>query len=115
MQEGCQVCKYGSVSEYGYPCSMCSYNQFAVKQENRFEPIETGDSTNPIYYKGEIECIDAMIQTQGVEDVISFCVCNAFKYIWRWKQKNGKEDLKKALWYLEKAIELIGEVNEDAT
>ena len=114
MKYGCQWCKYGSVSEYGYPCNVCKYNQFSVKQENRFELIETGDSTNPSYYKGEIECIDAMIQTQGVEDVISFCVCNAFKYVWRWKQKNGVKDLRKALWYMEKAIELI-EREQDET
>ena len=106
MQEGCQVCKYANVSEYGFPCDRCSYNQFAVKQENRFEPIETGDYTNPNYYKGEIECIDAMIQTQGIEAVKNFCICNAFKYVWRWKQKGGVKDLRKALQYIDKFVEL---------
>ena len=114
MKYGCQWCKYGDVNIEDYPCNVCKYNQFSVKQENRFELIETGDSTNPGYYKGEIECIDAMIQTRGIGDVISFCVCNAFKYVWRWKQKNGVKDLKKALWYMEKAIELI-EREQDET
>ena len=43
----------------------------------------------------------------GKEAVIDFCLCNAFKYIWRWKNKNGEEDLEKARWYLHKADSYI--------
>ena len=50
-----------------------------------------------------------MIQTQGVEVVKGFCIVNAFKYLWRWKNKNGVEDVKKAKWYLDKFLELEGE------
>lgn len=64
------------------------------------------DVESPKHYTGEIECIDAMIQTQGIEAVKSFCICNAFKYLWRWTNKGGYNDLKKARWYLDKAIEL---------
>lgn len=54
------------------------------------------DNVNhPSHYEGKIECIDAMIETQGVEAVKSFCIVNAFKYLWRWKNKNGVEDVKK--------------------
>ena len=28
------------------------------------------------------------------------CTANAIKYAWRWKQKNGVEDIDKAIWYL---------------
>ena len=59
------------------------------------------------YAKTSIECIDAMIETQGVEAVKAFCVCNAFKYLWRHNSKNGDEDIKKASWYLNKAVELM--------
>ena len=61
------------------------------------------------YTKTSIECIDAMIETQGKEAVKAFCICNAFKYIWRHNLKNGDEDIKKAAWYLNKAVELMGE------
>ncbi len=65
---------------------------------------------NPEHYTyGRVECIDAMIDTQGVDAVIDFCKCNAFKYLWRHKHKNGLEDLEKAEWYLKKAIELSHE------
>lgn len=40
------------------------------------------------------------------EAVKNFCICNAFKYLWRHGKKNGVEDVKKAAWYLNKFIEL---------
>ena len=58
------------------------------------------------YSSGKIECIDAMVSAFGTEAVISFCKCNAFKYMWRFDKKNGVEDLKKAKWYMNKYIEL---------
>ena len=69
------------------------------------------DSVNhPEHYAGGgIECIDAMIAALGKDSVLDFCVCNAMKYVWRHRNKNGKEDLQKAGWYLNKAVELIGD------
>lgn len=61
---------------------------------------------HPPHYEGAIECIDAMVESQGVESVMDFCICNAFKYIWRHKKKNNLEDIKKAKWYIDKYIEL---------
>ena len=60
------------------------------------------------YASTSIECIDAMIETQGVEAVKHFCECNAFKYLWRHNSKNGDEDVRKASWYLNKAVEIMG-------
>ena len=59
------------------------------------------------YEKYSIECIDAMRETQGVEATKQFCICNAFKYLWRHNAKNGDEDIKKASWYLNKAVSLM--------
>ena len=62
---------------------------------------------NPKHYtSGSIECIDAMEAAYGTQAVMWFCMCNAFKYQWRFEQKNGVEDLKKAQWYQNKYIEL---------
>ena len=71
--------------------------------------LEAYDNVNrPQHYAStSIECIDAMIETQGKEAVRAFCVCNAFKYLWRHNNKNGDEDVKKANWYLNKAVELM--------
>ena len=69
------------------------------------------DNVNhPIHYtQGGIECIDAMISAFGEEEVKTYCKINAFKYIWRTDYKNGTEDVKKAVWYLNKFLELEGE------
>lgn len=56
-----------------------------------------------------IECIDAMQATFGIKDLAKYCVINAYKYLWRYKNKNGKEDLNKAEWYLNKFDELLEE------
>lgn len=60
------------------------------------------------YAGGNFECIDVMIDVFGKESVQQFCILNAFKYIWRAEKKNGVEDIKKAVWYLNKYVELKG-------
>lgn len=68
---------------------------------------------NPKHYAdGKFECIDVMLETQGKQAVMGFCVCNAFKYIYRASRKNGIEDIKKAKWYLDKFIELEEQKDE---
>lgn len=68
---------------------------------------------HPAHYEtGKFECIDVMKETQGIEATMDFCVCNALKYIYRHRNKNGVEDIKKADWYLKKYIELQEEKGE---
>ena len=66
------------------------------------------DNINPDHYKKQtsLECIEAMELMFGRDAVIDFCVCNSYKYIWRWKNKNGQVDLGKADWYLTRAYEM---------
>ncbi len=61
----------------------------------------------PHYTQGSVECIEAMEAAYGRQAVIDFCMCNAFKYQWRFKHKNGKEDILKAQWYQNKMLELM--------
>ena len=63
---------------------------------------------HPDHYKsGNIECIDAMLDVYGISATYDFCLLNAFKYIWRAQQKGKeKEDIQKAVWYLNKALEI---------
>lgn len=63
------------------------------------------------YCVNGIECIDVIIQTQGIEDAKAFCMCNAIKYLFRHKHKNGEEDVKKAKWYIDKYLELSEKEN----
>ena len=71
--------------------------------------INKKDAVNPQHYKkGKIECIDALeAATVGKTGVEAICVGNAIKYLWRYEEKNGIEDVKKAQWYLNKLIEKL--------
>jgi hypothetical protein len=72
--------------------------------------VETKDNVNhPSHYEKScsLECIDVMEAMFGSEYLIIFCLMNAFKYLWRHKNKNGMEDLNKANWYLNKAIKTL--------
>lgn len=63
---------------------------------------------HPSHYEtGKFECIEVMQEVFGINAVLNFCKCNAFKYIYRMDRKNGTEDVKKAIWYLNKYVELI--------
>ena len=54
---------------------------------------------NPAHYTQQPhECI-------WFTENMNFCIGNAFKYVWRYADKNGVEDLKKAQWYLIRVIE----------
>ena len=57
------------------------------------------------YTAGSIECIDAIAAaTEGLNGIEAVCTANAIKYLWRWKRKNGAEDLRKAIWYIERLL-----------
>lgn len=64
------------------------------------------DNVNhPAHYEtGKFECIDVMVETQGVEATQNFCVCNALKYVYRHKKKNGMKALAEVETQSEKAL-----------
>lgn len=94
--------------DYGYMYEDWMLEPVSSKVKVRKIRADKTDNVNhPIHYnQGGIECIDAMRASQGDDSVVDFCVCNAFKYIFRAKHKNGLEDLKKSRWYIDYAIQL---------
>jgi len=61
------------------------------------------DPINPEHYKrGGVECIDAIKAMLTPEEFRGFCKGNVAKYVWRERLKNGDEDLRKAIWYLDR-------------
>lgn len=69
---------------------------------------EEADMVNspPHYNQAGIECIDAIeAATSGGYEY--YLQGNIIKYIWRYRYKNGVEDLEKAHWYLERLIKEI--------
>ncbi len=79
--------------------------------EHELEPASTVkecltvDNVNhpPHYNQGGIECIEAIKAATG-SGFVKYCTGNVIKYLWRYDLKGGVEDLKKAAWYLDRAI-----------
>jgi hypothetical protein len=65
------------------------------------------NAINPAHYqKGGVECIEAIEASMSKEAFKGFLKGNCIKYIYRYENKNGAEDLKKAEWYLLRLIAL---------
>ena len=91
-------------ANYLYGEALAAIKKYAEKKEE-----EKVDNVNhPKHYEGScsIECIDAMRFALGDEGLMFFCAGNVFKYLWRYKFKNGEEDLQKAEWYSDKLSEI---------
>ena len=75
----------------------------------------TDNINHPAHYTaGAIECIDALAAaTEGLQGIEAVCTANAIKYLWRWKRKNGVEDLQKAIWYTDRLIKELGKPVEE--
>ncbi|MCG1085220.1 DUF3310 domain-containing protein [Staphylococcus epidermidis] len=85
-----------------------SYDFYSLANGN--EPVEMtlDDKVNhPSHYTyGDIEVVDFIEQvTKDYKPELAFAIGNAIKYISRANRKNGKEDLDKARWYLNRAFE----------
>lgn len=81
--------------------------------------IEKVDMVNhPPHYQSEtgLEVIDVIEAfTFDLKGIEATDTGNVLKYMCRWKQKNGLQDLEKAKWYLEHLIarvELLEEENK---
>ena len=70
------------------------YNQFAEKRRKEFV-----DKTKPTYYGTGFDVIDFCQKNN-----LDFMQGNVIKYVTRYKEKNGKEDLLKAKEYIDRII-----------
>jgi hypothetical protein len=59
------------------------------------------------YAQGGIESIEAIQASMSGEAFKGFLKGNCQKYLWRYEHKNGKEDLLKCHWYLDRLISEI--------
>lgn len=60
-----------------------------------------------------MECIDAISAiTEDKSGCEAFMIGNIVKYLWRYKKKNGIEDVKKAKVYMDMLIEKLEEKSE---
>ena len=82
-----------------------------VKAERKDEVEPTNDAVqHPSHYThGGIECIEAIRASMTADGFCDYCKGNIIKYIWRWRDKGGVEDLRKASVYLDWLINAADE------
>lgn len=79
-----------------------------IRKSVDLQQRKRNDTVNhPSHYNyGEIEIIDVIEQvTQHYNANVAYHIGNAIKYLSRAPHKNGKEDVAKAKWYIERAFE----------
>lgn len=102
------ICHFGNVIG-GMPCKTTAMEYWELADDAKADVLhdaapEHDDVNHPSHYtSGGIECIDCIKAALG-KSFIGFLMGNVIKYSYRYKNKNGIEDLKKARWYLDRAI-----------
>lgn len=108
----CKTCFYGPVRQNLHTvCDSCftlTGKQFTnwvdkdiYKETTREEEENMDIISKPVHYNySTVQPIDAIEAWN-----LNFRLSNVVKYVARHKQKNGLEDLKKALWYLQREID----------
>lgn len=91
----------------------------AARTKNTIEPVDAWDlnkHVDPInhpahYNNGEIETIDYIVDVLGKHEAMAYCQGNIIKYTGSrlWAKGKPIQDAKKAVWYLNKMIELMEE------
>ena len=72
--------------------------------------------TSPMDYRKEMSQVGGNhYETKSIQPIeyieannLDFCEGNIIKYVTRYREKNGVEDLKKAKWYLDRLITQLG-------
>lgn len=115
-QEDCSCCLLEKFSD------ACNFNRWpddkltiaydhVYKNKDAELNIEPDMVSHPKHYtQGDIECIDALkAATVGKRGIEAVCVANVIKYLWRYEEKNGIEDVAKAKWYIERLLKELEE------
>ena len=114
-QTGCSYCLLEKFSGEDY----CDFDEWsddklAIAYDHVYKNMDENvpDMVNhPQHYtQGGIECIDALkAATVGKRGIEAVCVANVIKYLWRYEEKNGIEDIRKAKWYIERLLKELEE------
>lgn len=109
QRKDCDTCAHEAKLGIENPCRDCwKGDQWEPKKP------EPDNINHPAHYEGNtsLECIDVMEIAFGADAVGNFCLCNAFKYLWRYKHKGGAEDVQKAEWYLNHFESIMGKYSD---
>ena len=108
-QEDCSCCLLEKFSDG------CNFNRWpddklAIAYDHVYKNSPNMVNHPKHYTQGGIECIDALkAATVGKRGIEAVCVANVIKYLWRYEEKNGIEDVRKAKWYIERLLKELEE------
>ena len=103
--------EYGPAIEHTDGDKSWYLNDKRVTEEEVMGKKSQDNVNSPSHYnQAGIECIDSIKASLG-DGYQDYCKGNVMKYLWRYKYKNGIEDLKKAQWYLNSMVESLEENN----
>lgn len=85
-----------------------SLNEVTPEEWDSLKRDNSDPVNKPLHYnKGAIECIDGIEAMLTEEEFIGYLRGNSLKYRWRFRYKNGMEDLQKAEWYEKRLLNLF--------
>ena len=90
--------------------NIIDFECFSHKVEKKNYESNDNMVSHPPHYQSAtgLEVIDVIEAfTADLTGIEAVDTANAIKYICRWKHKNGLQDLKKAMWYLQREIDRI--------
>lgn len=108
---GCDVCLLEKFSG-GVICDFDEWpdDKLAIAYDHVYKNSPDMVNHPKHYTQGGIECIDALkAATVGKRGIEAVCVANVIKYLWRYEEKNGVEDVRKAKWYIERLLKELEE------
>lgn len=108
---GCDVCLLEKFSG-GVICDFDEWpdDKLAIAYDHVYKNSPDMVNHPKHYTQGSIECIDALkAATVGKRGIEAVCVANIIKYLWRYEEKNGIEDVRKAKWYIERLLKELEE------
>lgn len=108
---GCDVCLLEKFSG-GVICDFDEWSddKLAIAYDHVYKNSPDMVNHPKHYTQGSIECIDALkAATVGKRGIEAVCVANVIKYLWRYEEKNGIEDVRKAKFYIERLLKELEE------
>lgn len=88
--------------------NMDAFCVYAHPEPQKTMPPVYDNVEKPKHYTSKnMECVDWIESDLTPREFVGYCKGNVLKYIWRYDQKGGIEDLKKAIWYLNRTIDTL--------
>ena len=96
----CRDLFHQTCPDCGYHLNAETLKKMKISRLNKFHYDPVNHPSHYTKHPSGIECIQ-------VTEHMNFNLGNAVKYIWRCQDKNGIEDLEKAIWYIKREIERL--------